>query len=161
MIAFDLVAVSPMTSMTGNVAYIEYVKGTDKGQSAEGDMTNSIWELGNPDVNYTGAAVVENITSTSAAMALGFKAIADSFDSDGAGTMKDVKIIASDGTVTYADLDSDGKVPAASLVSGGKVAYFYDNVVIPQETLPTLKAKLNNIPLYAKARRIAVERYAA
>ena len=59
LIAFDLVAVSPMSSITGNVAYIEYIKGTTKGESSEGDLVNGIWELGTPDPNYTSQAVVE------------------------------------------------------------------------------------------------------
>ena len=64
LIAFDLVAVSPMSSISGSVAYIEYQKGTTKGASTAGDMTNSIYQLGDVDVNYTGNAVVETVTGS-------------------------------------------------------------------------------------------------
>ena len=43
-----------------------------------------------------------------------------------------------------------------TVASDTKVAYLYDNVVIPQNDLPTLKAEMKSIPLIAKARRIAV-----
>lgn len=162
MIAFDLVAVSPMSSMYGNVAYIEYVKGTTKGESTQGDMTNSVWELGKVDVNYTGSAVVEgNETGT---FAPAFPPVAQGFYvKDGevvpttvtGGTWYQYKNIAADGTATYSNT-------ADTAGTGKKVAYFYDNVIIPQEDangkslLPTLKAELKNIGLEAHARRIAV-----
>ena len=73
LIAFDLVAVSPMSAISGNVAYIEYQKGTTKGESTVGDMTNSVWSLGNVDQNYTGQAVVEPVESfTSGTTAISF-----------------------------------------------------------------------------------------
>ena len=104
---------------------------------------------------YTSDRIVEAITDTSAAMALAWSpVVTGAFDDN--GTAKDVKIIAADGTVTYANLDSDGKVPAASLVANGKVAYMYDNIVIPQEKLPSIKAEMKGITLEARARRIAV-----
>ena len=160
LIAFDLVAVSPMSSMYGNVAYIEYVKGTTKGESKEGDMVNSVWELGTPDVNYTGQAVVEPVESfTSGTTAVAFK--------QGAAN---VRLLDTNGAQVD---DADGEHPATVAADTGvitqtsfktgksatdvkKIAYTYDNVIIPQETLPTLKAELKNIGLEAKARRIAV-----
>lgn len=160
LIAFDLVHVSPMSSMYGNVAYIEYVKGTTKGESKEGDMTNNIWSLGDVDVNYTGQAVVEPVESfTSGTTAVAFK--------QGA---KAVRLLDANGAQVD---DADGEHPATVNADTGvvtqtsfkatksasdvkKIAYVYDNVVIPQETLPTLKAELKNIGLEARARRIAV-----
>lgn len=50
--------------------------------------------------------------------------------------------------------DETGKV--TGLVAGDRVAYVYDNVVIPQKNLPLLVAKMDAIPLIAKARRIAI-----
>lgn len=126
--------------MYGNVAYIKYVKGTTKGESAEGDLVNSVYKLGNVDVNYTGQAVVETldeaITNVSS---LAFGPVKKLWKQSGADWVE--VAIAEDGTI-----DS----------TTGKVKYFYDNVIIPQETLPTLKAELANIGLEAKARRIAV-----
>ena len=71
------------------------------------------------------------------------KAFASEEDSDGEVTFYTYKL--ADGTLT-------NTFPAA----GTKVAYKYDNIVVPQETLPTLKAELQNIGLEAHARRIAV-----
>lgn len=74
-------------------------------------------------------------------------------------TKHDYKLIkTSDNTVTYGDFDSDGKIPASAQTASTdyKVAYRYDNVVIPQQKLPTLKAEMKGIALVAKARRIAI-----
>ena len=144
MIAFDLVAVSPMSSMYGNVAYIEYIKGTTKGESSEGDMVNSVWELGKPDPNYTGQAVVETVAEGQTEAAFG--PVRKAMVNPATGEAFDYKVINGD-LITYTD-----EFPS----EGAKVAYVYDNVVIPQEKLPTLKAELKNIGLEAKARRIAV-----
>ena len=150
LIAFDLVAVSPMSSMYGNVAYIKYVKGTTKGESAQGDMTNSVYKLGDVDVNYTGNAVVESVDSfTSGTTKIAFPQGADNvrfLDADG-------NELTVTGDVTVA---ADGTVTATVTGTVKKIAYTYDNIVIPQETLPTLKAELQNIGLEAHARRIAV-----
>lgn len=150
LIAFDLVAVSPMSSMYGNVAYIKYVKGTTKGESTQGQMTNSVWALGDVDANYTGNAVVESVDSfTSGTTKIAFPQGADNvrfFDANG-------NALTVTGDVTVA---ADGTVTATVTGTVKKIAYTYDNIVIPQETLPTLKAELQNIGLEAHARRIAV-----
>ena len=167
LIAPELVIVSPMSSMSGFVTYVNYVAGTTKGETEVEDLFNNPFRLGDAsfdeatgtygashkvDSRYTSNAVVEAITDTSAAMTLAFATpVKDAF---GAG--QDVRITAPDGTVTFAQLDSDGKVPAADLVADGKVAYLYDNIIIPQATLPTLKAEMKSIPLIARARRIAI-----
>ena len=144
LIALDLVAVSPMSSISGNVAYMEYIKGTTKGQSKEGQLTNSIWELGDVDVNYTGNAVVENVTAaTNNISALGFKPVEGS-----------LKFQAKDNT-EWTDV-TVGSGGAITISGEGKVKYFYDNVTVPQDKLPTLKAQLTNIALEAKPRRIAI-----
>lgn len=160
LIAFDLVAVSPMSSMYGNVAYIQYVKGTTKGESTVEDLTNSVYQLGDVDKNYTGNAVVQPINSfTSGTSAVAFK--------QGAAN---VRLLDANGAQVD---DADGEHPATVNAETGVVtqtsfktgksasdvkamAYTYDNIVIPQETLPTLKAELKNVGLEAKARRIAV-----
>ena len=144
LIAFDLVAVSPMSAISGNVAYIEYVKGTDKGQSKAGDLTNNIWQLGDVDINYTGNAVVETVTGSETNIsALGFTPIAGTLQAN-TGT---------DGAWVDVTVGDDG---AITITGATKVKYLYDNVVVPQTVLPTLKAKLTNIALEAKARRIAI-----
>ena len=150
LIAFDLVHVSPMSSMYGNVAYIEYVKGTTKGESNEGDMTNNIWALGDVDANYTGQAVVEPVeTFTSGTTKVAFLPVVEG----------SVKLLDADGVdleATDVSVAADGTVTATVTGTVKKIAYKYDNVIILQEKLPTLKAELKNIGLEARARRIAV-----
>ena len=139
---------------------IEYVKGTTKGESTRGDLTNSVYELGDVDVNYTGNAVVQPVESfTSGTTAVAFK--------QGAAG---VKLLDANGVQVD---DADGEHPATITAATGVVtqtsfktgksasdvkamAYTYDNIIIPQEELPTLKAELKNIGLEAHARRIAV-----
>jgi hypothetical protein len=71
-------------------------------------------------------------------------------------TKYDVKVLAADGTfVKFANVGEDGKT-VTGLTIGQKVAYEYDNVVIPQTTVPTLRAEMASMSLMAKARRIAV-----
>ena len=123
-------------------------------------MVNSVWELGTPDVNYTGQAVVEPVESfTSGTTAVAFKqgaAHVRLLDTNGAQVddadgEHPASINADTGVITQTSFKT-GK--SASDVK--KIAYTYDNVIIPQEKLPTLKAQLKNIGLEAKARRIAV-----
>lgn len=145
LIAFDLVAVSPMSSISGNVAYMEYIKGTTKGQSKEGDFTNGIWKLGDVDVNYTGQIIVEPGANS---FTPSFKPVEGAMINPADGKAYKFKNTAENGDVTYSD--------TAATETTSKVAYVYDNVTVPQEKLPTLKAKLTNIALEAKPRRIAI-----
>ena len=113
-------------------------------------MTNNIWALGDVDVNYTGQAVVEPVDSfTSGTTKVAFLPVVEG----------SVKLLDADGVdleATNVSVAADGTVTATVSGTVKKIAYKYDNVVIPQETLPTLKAELKNIGLEARARRIAV-----
>ena len=152
---------------------VEYVRGTTKGETEAGDKAADIWSLGDVDANYTGQAVVEPVASfTSGTTKVAFKPVSAGsirlLDENGADVykVKEVKdgrtdvyktvtdiTAAADGTIT---IGSDGYIDSKSATDVKKIAYVYDNVVIPQETLPTLKAELKNIGLEARARRIAV-----
>lgn len=139
MIAFDLVAVSPMSAISGNIAYMEYLKGTDKGESKNGNYVNGVYKLGDVDVNYTGNTVVEQLKNGDKVSFL-------------PATIVKVNGQAPDPSVSVAE---DGTISGIG-DSTVRVAYVYDNVSVPQDSLPTLKAKLTNIPLEAKPRRIAI-----
>lgn len=166
LIAGDIFMTKPMTAINGSLVYLKLGLGNEKGgvggRDAQGHIktvTNSIYGYGQMTEEraaYTSSAVVEAITSTSAAMALAWGPVVKGVFANGSAGNFDVKIIAADGTVTYANLDNDGKVPAASLVANGKVAYKYDNEVVPAAKLPTLVGEMAEIPLRARARRIAV-----
>ena len=160
LIAFDLVMVHPMSSMAGYVNYIEYTAGSNKGATAQGDVLNSPFGLGKVDTNYTADRVVESATNeTKAAFVAAWTPVMEKafyvkdgkevkFGTEG-GTWAAYKLIKEDGTVTYS-------ATAPEVVKGDKVAYVYDNVVIPQNDLPIVNAEMKAIPLVAKARRIAI-----
>lgn len=145
LIAFDLVMVHPMSSMSGYVAYVEYVAGSNKGQTARGDVFNSPFGLGTRDaegkakdfdVNYTAAKVVETIAEGQTELAWG-PVVEGSIEK-----FADGKWTAVEGAYT----------PKA----GDKVRYEYNNVQIPQNDLPIVNAQMKSIALQAKARRIAI-----
>ena len=76
------------------------------------------------------------------------------------GVKKDVKVIKKgELTPRFGTLTAEGQVHLDSgeqLKKGDKVLYFYDNVTIPQNDLPTYGARMTGIALEAHARRIAV-----
>ena len=123
------------------ITYIEYQYASNKGQTKQGDLISNPFGFGNVDADFTGSRVVENVKGGEIVFA--WKPQAGS-----------VKFLANDGT-EYQPLTPDefGKYTAPS---AGKVAYVYDNVIIPQNDLPMIKAEMKSIALVAKARRIAV-----
>lgn len=160
LIAFDLVIVQPMSSMAGYVNYIEYVAGSNKGATAQGDVFNSPFGLGKVDTNYTADRVVETVSAANAGtFAAAWTPVVEKafyvkdgkevkFGTEGA-TWAAYKTVKADGTVEYS-------ATAPTVAEGDKVAYVYDNVVIPQNDLPIMSAQMKTIPLVAKARRIAI-----
>ena len=174
LIANDLVIVHPMSSMSGYVTYIEYQYASNKGQTKIGDKISNPWEFGDVHEDFTGARVVENVTAAGDYTLAWDKAVKGAFTVITVGgkvvefdpratyteeekatiATKDVKVIKASGDVQYVDLNASGKV--ASLADGDRVAYVYDNVVIPQNDLPVIRAEMKSIALVAKARRIAI-----
>lgn len=157
LIAPELVITHPMTSMTGYVAYIEYTTGgKQKGETAPNTVLNNPFRLGDAQADYTSSAVVESVdTFTSGTTKLAWLPVAVKADGK-----PDVRFLDADGaelTVTGdVQVAADGTVTATVSGTVKKIAYRYDNVVIPQNDLPVLKAEMKSIPLLAKARRIAV-----
>ena len=154
LVAHDLVIVHPMSSFSGYVAYIKYTAGSNKGQTKQGDVFNSPFGLGKVDANYTGDRVVETVAKAGAqgSFVPAWTPVIKAFDN---GTKELLVTPAAGGaaeTKTIAEY-----TPA----QGDKVAYVYDNVVIPQNDLPIYNAEMASIPLVAKARRIAVKIVAA
>lgn len=156
LIAHDLVIVHPMSSMSGFITYIEYSASKTKGQTTAGKFLNSPFALGDVDSDYTSDRVVENAAAGASLVLSWTPVVKEAFENN--GTKYDVKITHANGTVDYANVGSDGKTvtPSSAFVATDRVAYFYDNIVVPQDDLPMLKAEMKNIALVAKARRIAV-----
>lgn len=172
LIANELVIVKPMTSMTGYIQYLQFVAGTNKGGVAQGTTVfNDPFRLGQMNdarVNYTATAVTEeHDVTTSEANAhavtlvpiwtpfIAIKAVnvdGVNYEIVAAGSeVADTSCSINDKTVTFNASDTkfvNGKVL--------KFGYLYDNIVIPQDDLPILNAKMSGIALEAKARRIAI-----
>lgn len=120
---------------------IEYQYASDKGTTNKGDLISNPFGFGKVDADFTGSRVVENVAAGEIVFAW----------KPQTGTVK----FLAEGATEYVELTADdaGKYTAPS---AGKVAYVYDNVVIPQNDLPMIKAEMKSISLVAKARRIAV-----
>ena len=160
LIAHDLVIVNPMASFSGYITYVQYTAGTNKGETKQGDVFNDPFRLGTHrdgksiplDRNYTGSAVVEPVElafgEESKVVTLAWTpVVANAF-----GEGKTVKFIPEKGEASFLEV-TDGKV---TVPGAGKIAYMYDNVVIPQNDLPIVNAEIKSLPLVAKARRVAV-----
>ena len=145
LIAFDLVMVHPMSSMAGYVNYIQYTAGSNKGATAQGEVLNSPFRLGKVDADYTSARVVETLDTSKKLMWTPVLKVVKATDAKGA------EVDVADWTVA-----EDGTVSGTGAEEGVKVAYIYNNVVIPQNDLPIVNAEMKAIPLVAKARRIAI-----
>ena len=152
LIAPELVIVNPMSSFSGYVTYIEYTAGTTKGQTKAGKSLNSVFGLGDVDVNYTASRVVETVSEAGDVTLAWTPVVTDAFKEKDGTVLGDVKFIPDGGEVSYLKV-TDGKV---KVTGAGKIAYEYDNEVIPQNDLPILNAKIKSIPLICKTRRIAI-----
>ena len=155
LIAPDIVMTHPMSSMSGYVSYIKFCAGATKGDIAEGDVFNDAFRLGKVDEKYTSERVVETVGTGATEITLAWTPVVKNAFGEG----KDVKVMKAAGGEEFKTVDETGKV--TGLAEGDRVAYVYDNVVIPQKDLPLLVAKMDAIPLIAKARRIAINRYVA
>lgn len=157
----ELMLTQPMTSISGYVTYLRYTAGVTKGGVEEGTMFGSVYrhgEMNEDRINYTNERVVEDITfatevgedgETVATKEIVFAwtpVVADS-----------VKVLVNN---KYEALKADENGKFIAPEGATKVAYVYDNIIIPQQTtpnsIPTLKAAMDAIDLHAHARRIAV-----
>lgn len=153
LIAPELVIVYPMTSMSGYITYVKYTTGSKKGASAQGTVLNDPFRLGTVDKDYTSNSVVEGFTGdgTTTVFTVAWTPVETIAKVLINGAVADANTYSFDkntGAVTFT------VAPAASAVI--KIAYIYDNVVIPQNDLPIVNAEMASIPLIAKARRVAV-----
>lgn len=138
LIAEDLVIVKPMTSYSGVITYAKYTYGSNKGGIKQGQVIADPWSIQartEDNMRYTGSSVVEEA--------------------------------AEDGVLAWTPVDGKVKIfntetseweekELADVKKGDKVAYVYDNVKIPQNDLPIVNVEMANLPLVAKARRVAI-----
>ena len=152
LIANDLVIVHPMTSISGSVAYLEYVA-TSKKNGMEGKVLNGAFGLGQMDDNrvaYTSQIIVESVGSDPTLKAIegGIK-----HDVDGAIVSHTFKFTKAGSAPLFTDTFSEG--------SGyEKVAYVskeFQMEQVPAQDIPSIGPKMRRIPLVAEPRRIAVK----
>ena len=157
-----------MSSMSGFITYVQYTAGTNKGQTRQGDVFNDPFKLGNVDVNYTAARVVENFTGANSAVVASWYPVYTGADVASKPQIVSITTsggvavpVADDASITVADdgktlTISNGTGTAINATDTVKVKYVYDNVVIPQNDLPIVNAEMKSISLVAKARRVAI-----
>lgn len=156
----ELMLTQPMTSISGYVTYLKYTLGTTKGGVGENTLVADPYKFGtmNEDrINYTSDRVVEAVESfQSGTTKIAWGPVA--LDKNGKPIIKFLDANGNELKATDVSVADDRTVTAT--ISEGtvaKIAYVYDNVIIPQTLgLPTLKAELDSIDLHAHARRIAV-----
>ena len=149
LIAYDLVIVYPMSSISGYVNYIQYTAGSNKGDTAKGDVLNNPFRLGKVDTNYTSEKVVETVkvNAEGKATVAWFPVVKGTLEVVGNPSVTVTSVDTKTGEVVFAGTSDQQEV---------KVRYIYDNVVIPQNDLPIVNAEIKSLPLVAKARRIAI-----
>lgn len=149
LIAYDLVIVYPMSSISGYVNYIQYTAGSNKGDTAKRDVLNSPFRLGKVDTNYTSEKVVETVkvNAEGKATVAWFPVSEGTLEVVGNPSVTVTSVDTATGEVVFAGTSDQQEV---------KVRYIYDNVVIPQNDLPIVNAEIKSLPLVAKARRIAI-----
>lgn len=141
LIAHDLVIVHPMASMSGYITYVKYTVGSNKGESKRGEVLNDPFRLGKVDANYTASKVVEPVEEAGEVTLAWTPVVGDKVVFIGKdGAREELAVV-------------EGKV---TVKAAGKIAYEYDNVVIPQHDLPIVNAEMASMALVAKARRVAV-----
>lgn len=182
LIAPELMLVQPMTSIAGYVTYLKFQAGVDKGTVKEGDLFNSVYGLGamtEGRMQYTSNVVINEKHTVDAAevaahsFALDWFPVLDitaleigntNYSVVAAGSEEDSKSVSVNkdtGFITFYHDDAQSKADS-KFVAGAevKILYSYNNVTIPQnsipDSLPTLKAHMAHIDLHAHARRIAI-----
>lgn len=162
LIAFDLVLVYPMSSLTGYVNYVQYTIGSNKGNSRQGDVINDPFRLGKVDKDYTSERVVESFkgdNSTKEFTVAWTPVIAKRTNEKGEEVYA-VKVLVDGVEKEVESVDeATGKITlreAPGQDANIRIAYIYDNVVVPQNDLPLINAHIESMPLLAHARRVAV-----
>ena len=152
LIANDLVIVHPMTSISGSVAYLEYVATSNK-NGMMGKVLNGAFGLGEMNdsrVAYTSQIIVESVGSDPTLKAIegGIK-----HNVDGEIVSHTFKFTKAGSKPLFTDTFSEG--------SGyEKVAYVSKEFLmeqVPAQDIPSIGPKMRRIPLVAEPRRIAVK----
>lgn len=174
LIVSDIFLTKPMASFTGYLSYMKFALGTPKGGIAARTTIQTPFMNGKADAdraNYTSDRVVETFATGDTGVA--WYPVQKGIFKDDTGVGHDIEIRNASG-ILFGDFASedarnkglfasmvfyneDGGTTSYTLTAGDKLKYVYDNVVIPQNSLPTLVGTMDGITLKAEARRIAVQ----
>ena len=149
LIAEDLVIVKPMTSYSGVITYAKYTYGSNKGGIKQGQVIADPWSIktrNEDNMRYTGAPVVEAIAAQATEFVPAWTPVEGK-----------VELLKKDGTTWEAKELTEGKVSGLTAGDYIKARYTYDNVKITQNDLPIINVEMANLPLVAKARRVAID----
>lgn len=153
LIANDLVIVHPMTSISGSVAYLEYVALSNKNGMA-GKTLNGVFGLGEMSdgrVAYTTSIVVEKVEGSGFSTAEEAVVKGMVHDENGALIGNTYKCILNDNTVVYSDTIVPNTVKVAYVAKQWQMDH------APQREIPTIGPVMKRIALVAEPRRIAVK----
>jgi hypothetical protein len=150
LIASDIVLTHPMTSIHGYVAYVKYAYGQSKGDVKAGEVIRTPFGFKNVDNTYTGNATAGTFeTDAEGFVQLDWFPVVEAHI---VGGESGAEVLLEGEGVDAAK----GKVKVVGASGSVRIAYKYDNEIIPQKKLPTLTASMDGMELHAKARRIAV-----
>ncbi|MBO7734839.1 MAG: hypothetical protein J6S67_19925 [Methanobrevibacter sp.] len=125
---------------------LSFTAGSNKGQTRQGDLFNNPFKLGDIDVNYTGARVVESFTGATSPVTASWYPVYDGADTASKARITSITTVggtsvavADDASVTVGD---DGKTLTLSNGTGTaiqatdtvKVAYVYEQNCILVKT---------------------------
>lgn len=151
-IATELVITHAMPTKIGGIQYWKITSGSNKGGIKQGDVFADVFHLGGigeDRINFTGAPVAEAVALDGEGKAyLAWTPLSADFAPVLVGAP-------SGASIEVLDAET-GAIKVTGATGTVRVKYVYDNVVIPQNDLPTLSATVDFMPLNAKARRIAV-----
>lgn len=153
LIANDLVIVQSMGSITGNIQYIKFVAGSNKGGIEQGTVFNSPFALGamTPEREaYTTAAVVDVLPGVTdgGEYTLAWTPLAKNFTPT---------IVGGESGAYIEVVDAEtGRIKVHGATGDIRVKYLYNNVLIPQDDIPHLNMVVDGTTLEAKPRRLAI-----
>lgn len=120
---------------------------------------------GTVDITVDGTRYVDDgngkLYSVTSATRITKRVVAEEVDENGvaSGVPAHVEVVfGGTGASEAGTVDYNTGITFTVAVSGASVLkYAYNNVVVPQNKLPMIKAEVKSMPLLAKARRIAIE----
>lgn len=126
LIAYDIALTQPLSSFSGNIAYLEFIAGSNKGAVSQGDLFNNPFQLGDAHLDYTSDRVVEQFTAIAdqTEFTVAWTPVSDR--KDDAGKYADVKVLVNGAAVEVKGVDSKtGKITVDKVTASDEVRIAY------------------------------------